>query len=838
MKSHTLVRGKGGVRVNPQQVIFELKHRVVLALNKLADRDTYQIGVDELERIAESLMPEGVVPFLSCVIDTDSEQKSAVRKECVRIMGTLARLHGALLGPHLGKIIGSIVKRLKDPDSVVRDACVETVGVLASKLNGCADESGGSFVVLVKPLFEALGEQNKQVQSGSALCLAAVIDNANNPPDALLMRMLTRVIKLLKNQHFMAKPALIELVRSIVQARGASTDQALSAAVNGIQDALKSTDWATRKAASVALAGMAASGGSFLSSFKASCILSLESCRFDKVKPVRDSVMQAIQYWKSLPGSDYPEPSEAGSSTKENFCGGDYADLASVSDGGWKDNHSVRVAPRPTLSGVSTSSTKKRSPLAVKKTYLNYAQSPRPKTNDWHIEIALPKPHSVSLVDAHNEESEQSCVTKTFERNANATKVQGIGYDYVPMDDKQESSLMSDVVSSGFETKQVTVVHSCVRGEDNQMKAKGMDRRSPAEENDTEVHMCSSTIERKSLDSTVTELSSQSVNECCMHTANELAFIRKKLLEIECKQSNLLDLIQVFMGNSMDGLSMLQSKVLGLEDAVDKIVQDLTNSKNYCNVVSSKCLKNNPSVSSSPRLSTSTPRPSVDTAYKQSLGPLKNREHWSETVFAKSRSSTSARQGAAMWRDPTLNIIKNPIAKKAEKSVGCIAQSPGSCQSRKDVDLFSTLACTSSARQIVSENNNLWKRVKHFVCMGDLEAAFTEALCSGDDLVLIELMDRTGPVLERLPHETMSEILSTIATHLLDQRFLDCIIPWLRQVVELSVTHAPNYLVPSAKVRKEFLCAIQEAASMNFPDSACRRCVTQLAVKLHQVWGK
>lgn len=34
------------------------------------------------------------------------------------------------------------------------------------------------------------------------------------------------------------------------------------------------------------------------------------------MKPVRDTVQHALQYWKSLPGSDTPEPSETGSSIK------------------------------------------------------------------------------------------------------------------------------------------------------------------------------------------------------------------------------------------------------------------------------------------------------------------------------------------------------------------------------------------------------------------------------------------------------------------------------------------------------------------------------------------
>lgn len=219
MKTHTHLKAKGTTRVNTQQVIFELKHRVVLALNKLADRDTYQIGVDELEKMVECLTPEGVAPFLSCIMDTDSELKSAVRKECIRMMGMLASFHGGIIGPHLGKMMASIVKRLKDSDSVVKDACVETVGMLASKLSNGEGESDAVFVTLVKPLFEALGEQNKQVQSGSALCLARIIDNTNDPPISILQRMLTRIIKLLKNPHFMAKPAVIELNRSIIQVR-------------------------------------------------------------------------------------------------------------------------------------------------------------------------------------------------------------------------------------------------------------------------------------------------------------------------------------------------------------------------------------------------------------------------------------------------------------------------------------------------------------------------------------------------------------------------------------------------------------------------------------------
>lgn len=76
---------------------------------------------------------------------------------------------------------------------------------------------------------------------------------------------------------------LLSLHLPLFQAGGAPSQVALAAAVRSIEEALKNSDWTTRKTASVALAGIAMSGGSLLQSIKASCVTSLESCRFDKV---------------------------------------------------------------------------------------------------------------------------------------------------------------------------------------------------------------------------------------------------------------------------------------------------------------------------------------------------------------------------------------------------------------------------------------------------------------------------------------------------------------------------------------------------------------------------
>ncbi|XP_057994165.1 TORTIFOLIA1-like protein 2 [Hevea brasiliensis] len=823
MKTLAQMKAKVPSRVNAQQSIFELRNKVVLALSKLADRDTCQIGVDDLEKIAQSLTPEEITPFLSCILDTDKEQKSTVRKECIRLMGVLVNFHTSLLGPHVGKMVATIVKRLRDPDSVVRNACVETMGVLASKLSNHGGEKSGVFVLLVRPLFEALGEQNKQMQSGSALCLARVIDNTHDPPVSVLQRMLTRTIKLLKNPHFMAKPAVIELNRIIIQAGGASSQNVLSAAMTSIHEALRNSDWTTRKAASIALAEIASSGQSWLGSFKCSSISSLESCRFDKVKPVRDTVLHALQYWKSLPGPDTPESSETGSSIKENYCRGEYSDITSISDSVRRDGTPNRV----------TNSAKRRIPLSVKKSYENYMDSRHSKADEWQIEISVPKSHNVSLADLCNEESEDSSVTKTLERisSYNISTLDN-GCEYVPLDDKQDCSSVSNLVSDNFETKFVAVSHDSLEV-DGLLRSTGRNRRFAAEviNNEEQTHSAKMR-DCRSLDSTVTETSFQPLHGCCSQVANEMACIQKQLLEIENKHSSLMEMLQAFSTGIMDSLSMLRSKVSVLEQEVDRISHALLQGGRHSDSAISKLMKQNQSVSS-PRLSTSTPRLSVDIRNKQpSLFSAKNSDIWEENTSGRSRSK-NLKRATEMRTNPTVMTSRNAVMKDMQKSSGHGALN---CTGKVDAVLASISG--ANARENGPENNNcLWQRVKGFLCKGDLDSAYAEALCSVDELVLIELLDRTGPVLESLSHKTVSDILSTLASYFLERRFTNSIIPWLQQAMELSTIHGPDYFVLSAKARREFLSAIQEAFNMEFSNPAQRRSVTQLAMRLCHLWG-
>jgi len=212
----------------------------------------------------------------------------------------------------------------------------------------------------------------------------------------------------------------------------------------------------------------------------------------------------------------------------ENFCGGDYSDLTSTSESGWKD---------ATLKRTGRGSNKGTIPLSTRKTCQNYVETQHSKADDWHIEIAVPK--------SHNEESEGSSVTKALERmSTDVTSARDIGYEYVPMDDKQECSSVCNLATDNFETKFVAVSHECLE-EGGSVKPIRRTQRFAAEEISDEQIYSVKMQDRRSLDSTVTESFSQTASGCCSQMANEMVFIRKQLLEIENKQSSLMDLLQV-----------------------------------------------------------------------------------------------------------------------------------------------------------------------------------------------------------------------------------------------------------------------------------------------------
>ncbi|KAK6153348.1 hypothetical protein DH2020_012987 [Rehmannia glutinosa] len=503
----------------------DLKHRVLTCLHKLSDRDTHSAAASELESIARTLSADALPPFISSISATDSSDKSPVRRHCVRLISVLSEQHGNSLSPYLSKLLSAVVRRLRDPDSSVRSACVGASLSLSSNL------TSPPFTSIAKPFLESLFiEQDNNAQNAAALCLAAIIEGSRNPDVGSLRRLLPRLEKLAKCEGFKAKAALLALIGSVVEVKGVLSSGGKNVVrnlVTCLMEFFSSEDWAARKAAAEALMKIATVEKDILSEYKVSCLKTFEAKRFDKVKAARETMNQMIEAWKQIP--DLPEefspPPESEASSKENASDGRYPPGSKISCSiaitqvrrkGLSDNPSTRT---PFANGSPVSTARKRSPLCGNENKISTAmfrKLDRKKPSDSKVEIVA-HTGSSGVMDSDN-----SSLTK-----------------------------VGRVLAMG-------------QGERKQFEKPEIKR---ALFNDSRVVPCG--------DASV--VVSNETGDICRNQreCEDLSLIRKQLLQIENQQSNLFDLLQRFIGSSQNGMRSLEARVHGLELALDEISFDL-----------------------------------------------------------------------------------------------------------------------------------------------------------------------------------------------------------------------------------------------------------------------
>ncbi|XP_027125822.2 TORTIFOLIA1-like protein 3 [Coffea arabica] len=497
----------------------DLKHRVLTCLHKLSDRDTYASATSELENIAKTLSPDTLPPFLSSITATDSTDKSTVRKQCLHLISLLALHHSDTLSPHLSKLLSSIIRRLRDSDSSIRSACVSAAASLASHL------TRPSFSSFSKPFLEALfTEQDLNAQIGAAMCLSAVLESIAQPPDAVLLRkLLVRLEKLVKREGFRAKAAVLGFMGSVIESGGAPAGMMLSNLLACLVQFLSSEDWAARKAAAEALLKLVLAEREALPEFKAASLKIFEAKRFDKVKVVRETMNQLVEAWKEVP-DEASANLEYHSSTMEcqNASHGQYAPASktpcTVTSGAPQVRKSLLLC-----NGSSITTARKRIPENENEKKTGpalFRKLDRKKPYELIVECATHNAPGKAMSDDDPTNRDESFGEKVGERNRLAKP---------------------DVKRTLFNKSASRVV--------------------PCHEDISEATV---------VVSNETGIISRNRKDC-----EDLSLIRKQLVQIENQQSNLLDLLQKFMGSSQSGMRSLETRVRGLELALDEISLDL-----------------------------------------------------------------------------------------------------------------------------------------------------------------------------------------------------------------------------------------------------------------------
>ncbi|CAK7338431.1 unnamed protein product [Dovyalis caffra] len=882
--------------------MVELKQRIITCLSKLADRDTHQIALEDLHSITQTISPDALPMLLNSLYDSLSESsnsKPSVKKESLHLLSLACQSHRDLTLPHLTKIIYCIVKRLKDSDSSVRDACRDAIGVLSGlylKGNGGGREGGGSgggdgngagpmVGLFVKPLFEAMGEQNKVVQSGAAMCMAKMVECAaaegdnggGHVPIGAFHKLCPRICKLLNGQIFQAKAALLGVVTSLSQV-GAIAPQGLEPLLQSIHDCLGSTDWVTRKAAADALSALALHSSSLIADGAANSTLTvLEACRFDKIKPVRDSMTEALQLWKKIAGKGEGVSDDHKSSSQD----GEHHEQAELSDK--NPNPSDRrkeslardasngTSPKKDSASKSKGGSihdkavvilKKKAPaLTDKELNLEFFQKlEKGGSGDLPVEVVVAR----RCLNSSNSNNEEESEPNDSESRGRPNRM---------------GNSQSDDIHGAFNNKFRNIERG-ITGKDLRTRAFDDER--------IDINHRESSGSRAGF----SKSDGQSEGSFINNKGNWLA-IQRQLLQLERQQAHLMNMLQDFMGGSHNSMVTLENRVRGLERVVEDLAHDLT--------ISSGRRGNNFGMgfegSSNRPLGKYNGFSDYSSTKYNGRVPLGDRFAQSDVTASGMRGRGSHRRADASdaWDFPTYGASRNGQAgsRRAPGSGSLDVRSPksehesdqvgsrrawdkgagpvrhGEGPSARSVWQASKDEATLEAIRVAGEDSGLartarvaipemtaeamgddnfgqerdpiwtsWSNAMDAFKMGDMDTAYAEVVFTGDDLLLVKLMDRSGPVLDQLSNETAFEVLNAIGQFLMEQNLLDICLSWIQQLAEIVLGNGSDVFGIPMELKKDILLNLHEAStSMEPPEDWEGAAPDQLLLQLASAWG-
>nr|GEX08302.1 microtubule-associated protein TORTIFOLIA1-like [Tanacetum cinerariifolium] len=787
--------------------MVELKQRIITSLSKLSDRDTHQIAVEDLEKIIQNLNnPEQTITMLlnSLYDATNDQNKPILKKESIRLIYLVCASHPDLTATHLTKIISHIVKRLKDSDSGVKDSCREAIGNLSSLyfkgLVGNEEINVGSVVNLfTKPLFESLNDQNKGVQSGAAMCLAKMVEMAaDNPPVSAFQKMCGRICKYLNNPSFLAKAALLQVVSSLSQV-GAISPQGLEPLLQSLHDCLNNTtDWATRKAAADALNALALHSSNLITGKTTPTITALEACRFDKIKPARDSIIEALQQWQGLAGGyvDQNTPSHDGENSEPVKL----------------DERKTEAPPKnvePEGSNVPEKAVgilKKKAPaLSDKELNPEFFQRIERRVSG-EVEVVVPRRFVKSSNEQNGDDSGLNDTDGGSQSKENYQKVdRGVG---------------------------------------------GLSRRRE-----------------------IDDMNDPNQREGFRGNKGNWLAIQRQLLQLERQQSHLMNMLQDFMGGSHDGMVTLENRVRGLERVVEDMARDLSLSSNnrrggnymmgfeesgrplgkyngFSDYPNSKLGRNDDPMSymggSNMRGRGSSWRADVPENWDYHSYGRNPQMGLRRSPKSESETEAGSRRG---WGGGPARFGEGPSARsvwqasKDEATLEAIrvaGEDNGQAPARTARVAVPEMTAEAMGDEMVQDRDPVWTawtNAMDAVHVGDVDTAFAEVLSTGDDLLLVKLMDRTGTVIDQLSSEVGTEVLHAVAQFLPDQNVFDICLAWLQQLLDMIVENGADNVEIPMELKREILVNLNEAASTSEPPEDWEGMVPdQLLLQLASAW--
>ncbi|CDW90612.1 microtubule-associated protein tortifolia1-like [Stylonychia lemnae] len=290
----------------PIDNLQQFRQCLVMSLSKFGDPQTIKQAADEIRE----LMTEHITntdrmnAFLLLLQEHNEHMKPNHRKELIKIYGTAAEIFEEALLPFMPKILTYLQRKLKENDSLLHQVISDALGAMVHqvlKKIESLDELLNQFNPILKMIFTNLMTPNRQLQIGSAISLTRVIQNA---PVLVLQSSLpfisSKILESLSAHTCKCQTQILESLISLILAVENEFSNQCADFLPQLLECMTNSDWQVRKMAIDVIYTMAAILRDALVPFKNDILEVLNHSRSDKIKPVREATLEAMQAVKEI----------------------------------------------------------------------------------------------------------------------------------------------------------------------------------------------------------------------------------------------------------------------------------------------------------------------------------------------------------------------------------------------------------------------------------------------------------------------------------------------------------------------------------------------------------
>ena len=226
-------------------------------------------------------------------------------KEYIKVYGIASEIFEESLIPFLPKVLSQIQQKLKESDvQEIHNAYAESIGVILHnvlKNIQNIDEATELLTTFLKMVFTNLNQPGKIVQSGAALWLTKIIQNA--PVEALKLKLedlWQGLLEILNSTNCRAHTQILESLISLLLSVERDFEPFAGNFLPILLEWMGLSEWHTRKIGIDVMYTIAAILGDVIAPYTKEILEVLNHWKFDKMKPVREAAIEAINLIKDL----------------------------------------------------------------------------------------------------------------------------------------------------------------------------------------------------------------------------------------------------------------------------------------------------------------------------------------------------------------------------------------------------------------------------------------------------------------------------------------------------------------------------------------------------------